>query len=285
MKRAVVSLVIVASLLTISIVAEKALQGIEREDPLGRRLLYLPSAEMLELTSLGNEGLVADLLYLWSIQYYSKYQPHERFLYLDTVYELITDLDPLYHDAYRVGALIMQLPTTDQEAHKQAVIRLFDKALRNMPSNYEIADIAGWDMFIRYRDKTEGIRYFKAAVEIPGSPLRLKRFLLAWTEDQEKWSIEDAILYWTDVRDASEDEYHRAMSERQIYRLIASRDEALLDPVLQNWKLWRGRCPEDWQEVVDSGLLSQIPVDYFGRTYRIRSESCSAMGEDEVRFD
>ena len=285
MKRVVVSLVIVVSLLSISVVAEKALQGIEREDPLGRKLLYLPSAEMLELTSLGNEGLVADLLYLWSIQYYSKYQPHERFLYLETVYELITDLDPLYHDAYRVGALIMQLSTVDEEGQKQAVIRLFDKALRNMPADYEIAESAGWDMFIRYRDKTEGIRYFKAAVEIPGSPMRLRRFLAAWSEDEQGWTLEDAISYWTDVRDSSEDAYHRAVSERQIYRLIASRDEAVLDPVLQNWKLWRGRCPDDWQEVVDSGLLSQIPVDYFGRTYSIRSESCSAMGGDEVRFD
>lgn len=285
MKRVVVSLVIVASLLTTSIVAEKALQEIEREDPLGRKLLYLPSAEMLELTSLGNEGFVADLLYLWSIQYYSRYQPHERFLYLETVYELITDLDPLYHDAYRVGALIMQLSTVDEENQKQAVIRLFDKALRNMPADYEIAESAGWDMFIRYRDKTEGIRYFKAAVEVPGSPMRLRRFLAAWSEDEQGWTLNDAISYWSDVRDASEDEYHRAVSERQIYRLIASRDEAVLDPVLQNWKLWRGRCPNDWQEVVDSGLLSQIPVDYFGRTYRIRSDSCSAMGEDEVRID
>ena len=155
-----------------------------------------------------------------------------------------------------------------------------------LPSgDHEIADIAGWDMFIRYRDKVEGIRYFQAAVEIPGAPIRLQRFLTAWREDEEGWSIEDAISYWVDVRDSSEDDYNRAVSERQIYRLVASRDEAVLDPVLQKWKLWHGRCPDSWQEVVDAGFLSEIPVDYFGRTYRILPESCSAMGEDEVRFD
>ena len=285
MKRAVVFVAIVALALAVSIVAEKALQGVERPDPMGRRLLYLPSAEMLKLTSLGNEGLVADLLYLWSIQYYSQFQPHERFLYLETVYNLITDLDPLYHDAYRIGALIMQLPTTDEEAHKQAVIRLFDKAIRNMPNNYEIADIAGWDMFIRYRDKREGIRYFKKAVEIPGAPVRLVRFLTKWTEDEEGWSVDDAIEYWTEVRDSSDDPYHRAVSERQIYRLIDSRDAAVLDPVLQNWRLLHGRCPDNWREVVDSGLLDEVPVDYFGQPYRIRPESCTSMGEDAVRYD
>lgn len=285
MKRAAVLLVIVAMLLSISIVAENALQDVGREDPLGKKLLYLPSAEMLELTSLGNEAFVADLLYLWSIQYYSRYQPHERFLYLDTVYELITDLDPLFHDAYRIGALIMQLSTVDEEKQKQSVIRLFDKALRNMPSNYEIADTAGWDLFVRYRDKKEGIRYFKAALENPDAPLRLRRFVAAWSEDEEGWSIDDAIAYWTEIRDSSDGEYHRAVVERQIYRLLASRDEAVLDPVLQNWRLWHGRCPDNWQEVVESGLLNEVPIDYFGRDYRILPESCTTMGEDEVRFD
>jgi tetratricopeptide (TPR) repeat protein len=284
-KRAIVALLAVVSLIGTAVVAERALQGIERADPLGRKLLFLPSAQMLRLASLGNAGLMADALYLWSIQYYGQYEPHERFLYLEPVYQLITDLDPLYHDAYRVGALIMQLPNTDEEANKQAVIRLFDKALRNMPDNYEIAETAGWDLFIRYRDKAEGIRYFKAAAGIPGAPVRIKRFLVAWEEDEEGWSIDDAISYWTDVRDSSDDDYNRAVSERQIYRLIASRDKAQLNPLLEKWKLWHGRCPETWAEVVDSGFLSSVPVDYFGNPYLILAEDCTVKGADSVRFD
>ena len=200
MKRLSLLLLVVTALLAGTIVAERSLQKVNRVDPLGRKLLYLPSAEMLELASLGNEGLVADFLYLWSIQYYSKYQPHERFLYLETIYELITDLDPLYHDAYRVGALIMELQTTEEETHKTAVVHLFDKALRNMPDNYEIAEAAGWDMYVRYRDKDEALRYFRSAAAVPGSPHRLKRFLAVWSNDEEGWSFEDALSYWTEVR-------------------------------------------------------------------------------------
>lgn len=285
MKRTVVVLFVVVLLFGIAIVAERALQGIERQDPLGRKLLYLPSAQMLRLASLGNPGLVADAFYLWSIQYYGQYRPHERFLYLEPVYQLITDLDPLYFDAYRVGALIMQLPTTDEETHKQSVIRLFDKAVKNMPENHEIAEAAGWDMFIRYRDKAEGIRYFKVAAEIPGAPVRLKRFLASWREDEEGWSIDDAITYWTDVRDSSDDEYNRAVSNRQIYRLLASRDEEALNPILGTWKLWHGRCPETWGAVVESGFLREVPVDYFGKPYRILDDSCTVIAEDSVRLD
>ncbi len=275
----------IAVLLAGTVVAERALQGVERRDPLGRELLYLPSPEMLRLASLGNPGLVADLFYLWSIQYYSKYQPHERFLYLDTVYDLITDLDPLYHDAYRVGALIMQLPTTEEEAHKAAVIRLFDKALRNMPDDYEIAEAAGWDMYVRYRDKPEALRYFRSAADVPGSPHRLRRFLAVWSNDEEGWSFEDALSYWMEVRDEAETDYDLAVCEKQIYRLFASRDEAALNPVLQNWKLRYGICAGSWQEIVEAGWLGEVPVDYFGNSYRILPETCTAHATEGVRID
>lgn len=285
MKQVSLTLLVIAALLAGTILAERALQGVERRDPLGRELLYLPSPEMLRLASLGNPGLVADLFYLWSIQYYSKYQPHERFLYLDTIYDLITDLDPLYQDAYRVGALIMQLPTTEEEAHRTAVIRLFDKALRNMPDNYEIAEAAAWDMYIRYRDTSESIRFLKEAVEMPGAPHRLRRFLAAWSENEEQLSFDAALSYWLEVRDAAETDYDRKVCEKQIYRLVASRDEALLDPVLADWKARHGRCPDTWKPLVEDGRLAEIPVDYFGQTYRILPESCSAMAIDSVRFD
>ncbi len=285
MKRISLLLLVVIVLLAGTIVAERALQKVERVDPLGRKLLYLPSAEMLELVSLGNEGLVADLFYLWSIQYYSKYQPHEQFLYLETVYELITDLDPLYQDAYRIGALIMQLPTTDVETHKTAVICLYDKALRNMPDNYEIAEAAGWDMYVRYRDKPEALRYFRSAAAVPSSPHRIKRFLAVWSNDEEGWSFEDALEYWMEVRGEAETDYDVAVCEKQIYRLYASRDEAALDSVLQNWKLRHGICANNWQEVVRAGWLREVPVDYFGKDYRISPDTCTAQAVEGVRFD
>ena len=137
MKRRLASLAVVVVLLSAVVLSEVQLGGIPREDPLGRELLYLPSPEMLKIMSLGNPGLAADVLYLWSIQYYSLFEPDERFPYLETIYNLITDLDPLYVDAYRIGALIMQIQTGgDQEELQGAIRRVFDKGLRNLPENW-----------------------------------------------------------------------------------------------------------------------------------------------------
>ena len=285
MSRRLVSLVMVAVLLTGVVVCARVLQQMTRSDPLGRELLYLPTSQMLHLISLGNPELVADLLYLWSIQYYARFEPHERFLYLETVYDLITDLDPLYHDAYRIGALTIQIQTGDDETHKQAVIRLFDKAIRNMPNNHEIAEAAAWDMYIRYRDMDQAIRYVEAAAAMPGAPHRLKRALAVWRDNEGNWTFSDAVAYWQQAREEAESEYDRKVCERQIYRLYAARDEQRLNPILSRYVDRYGRCPDGWQDVVDAGWIRELPRDYFGKPYRIHSENCSARALDAVRFD
>ena len=71
-------------------------------------LLYLPSGKYLKVAALGFDGLLADLLYLWSIQFYGSYDIKDRYTYLERIYDqVITELDPHYLDPYLVGALIM----------------------------------------------------------------------------------------------------------------------------------------------------------------------------------
>ncbi len=39
-----------------------------------QQLLYLPNGSYLKLASLGQAAVLADLIYLWAIQYYSNYE-------------------------------------------------------------------------------------------------------------------------------------------------------------------------------------------------------------------
>jgi hypothetical protein len=65
MKKTVLPLVVAAALLATAVTTEMRLRQLPRQDPLGRELLYLPSYEVLKVVSLGNPGLMADLVYLW----------------------------------------------------------------------------------------------------------------------------------------------------------------------------------------------------------------------------
>jgi hypothetical protein len=275
-RKTAVSLAVVAALLAVAAFSEHQLGKIPEQDPLGRELLYLPSPEMLKIMSLGNPGLAADILYLWSIQYYSLFRPHERFLYLETIYNLITDLDPLYTDAYRIGALIMQIQTGgDQEELESAVKRLFDKGMRNLPDSWELAEAAAWDFFIRFRDRETAIHFAELAARHPDAPSRVKRMLGVWRDKESAWTLEDSIEYWRQAVEDAEEEWDRAMCMNQLYDAVAARDRQQLNPLLRAYTLRFGRCPESWEEVVRAGAIRQVPHDFFGDPYGIGAEDCS----------
>jgi hypothetical protein len=274
-KRTLGSLAVIAILLGAVVLSEVRLGEIAREDPLGRKLLYLPSPEMLKIMSLGNPGLVADVLYLWSIQYYSFYQPHERFLYLETVYNLITDLDPLYVDAYRIGALIMQIQTGgDEEDLEGAVRRLFDKGLRNLPDDWQLAEAAAWDFFIRFKDMEVALHYAEIATERPGAPPRIKRMVGVWRDKESAWTLDDSIKYWRRAIESAEDEWDRAMCMNQFYDAVTAKDRTTLEPMLEGFSAHFGFCPESWGDLIRVGALRQVPQDAFGDPYGIGTEDC-----------
>jgi len=72
----------------------------------GSSIIYLPSGQYLKYATFGYSSLVADLIYLWAIQYYGSFDIPDRFNYLEHIFSIIAELDPKYVDPYEVGALI-----------------------------------------------------------------------------------------------------------------------------------------------------------------------------------
>jgi hypothetical protein len=274
----------VVILLCVAATCEISLRQIPREDPLGRELLYLPSPEMLKIISLGNTGLAADVLYLWSIQYYSLFQPHERFLYLETIYELITDLDPLYFDAYRIGALIMGIQVGgDQEALQRSSRQLLDKGVRNLPESWEIAEQAAWEMYMRYADRGAALHYAEIAAERPGAPARIKRMVGVWRDKERVWSDDDSIAYWRQAVDEARDSYERKMSLNHLYNAVFAKDKKALQPVLEQYKERFGSCREGWGGLIRARLIDRVPLDLSGNAYGLEAEDCTLVAFKEIK--
>jgi hypothetical protein len=286
MSRALTTAVVVAVLLAAVVVLAHALQSIPEPDPLGKRLLYLPTPEILGLASLGNQGLMADLLYIWSIQYYSQFDFHEKFLYLETVFDLITDLDPRFFDAYRIGAMIMSLQLAgDPAEHKAAVVRLYEKGLRNMPDSWELAEVAAWDAHLVLKDQELAVRWMGMAAERPGSLPAVQRVYGRWRDDIHGWSIEDSIEYWQEVLDAAVRKPDINLATSHLYDSYVTLHRRSLDPLLASWRARTGRCPESWQPLVDARLLTEAPLDYLGNPYTIDPQSCTLVAHKRIRWD
>jgi hypothetical protein len=282
-KKLAAALIIVGAL-AVAVTAEYQLGRIPREDALGKDLLYLPSPEMLKILSVGNPNLVADILYMWSIQYYSGFQPTERFLYLDTVYNLITDLDPRYYDAYRIGALIMQIQTgVDQEELQSTVQRLFDKGVRNLPESWELAEAAAWDMHMRFKDRKAALHYAEIAAQRPGAPPRIRRMVGVWRDADNEWTVDDSIAYWRAALDESQDPMDQKVCRSKLYDAIVAKDRQQLEPLLRVYAERFGGCPDGWQQLISAGLLSQEPLDLFGNPYGVDPAKCVLVAVKRIK--
>jgi hypothetical protein len=276
----------VLALGAIAVVSGARLHAIPEADSLGKQLLYLPTPEILKLVSLGNQSLMADLLYIWSIQYYSQFALGEKFLYLETVFDLVTDLDPRFFDAYRIGALIMTLQRAgDPAQHKAAIVRLYDKGLRNMPESWELAEVAAWDAHLVLNDQELAVRWMKAAAERPGAPPEVKRVYGRWRDNIHGWTVEDSIGYWEGVVAEANRKVDIRLATSHLYDSYVTLHRRRLDPLLASVRQRTGRCPESWQEVVERGLLPEAPLDYVGNPYLIDRESCTLVARKRIRGD
>jgi len=283
-RRRFLTLAAVLALGAVAVVSGQRLHAIPETDSLGKQLLYLPTPEILRLVSLGNQGLMADLLYIWSIQYYSQFALDEKFLYLETVFDLVTDLDPRYFDAYRIGALIMTLQRSgDPAQHKAAIARLYDKGLRNMPDSWELAEVAAWDAHLVLNDQELAVRWMKAAAERPGAPPEVKRVYGRWRDNIHGWTVEDSIAYWEEVVAEAKRKPDINLATSHLYDSYVTLHRRRLDPLLAAIRQRTGECPESWQEVVERGLLPEAPLDYVGNPYGIDRESCTLVAPKRIR--
>jgi hypothetical protein len=276
----------VLALGSIMVVSGRSLQAIPRSDVLGKQLLYLPTPEILKVASLGNQGLMADLLYIWSIQYYSQFQFNEKFLYLETVFDLVTDLDPRYLDAYRIGALIMSLQKFgDPAQHQAAVVRLYEKGLANNPDSWELAEVAAWDAHLVLNNQDLAVRWMRMASERPGAPAEVKRVYGRWRDDIHGWTVEDSIAYWEAVVAEATRKADINLATSHLYDSYVTLHRRGLDPLLANIRQRTGRCPESWQEVVEQGLLPAVPLDSLGNPYGVDQSSCTLLARKRIRWD
>lgn len=281
---AVRTLAVLAALLGGAIATEHRLRALPRPDPLGKQLLYLPTSQMLGLLALGNDGLMADAVYVWAIQYYSQFDRSERFLYLERVFDVITDLDPRHFDAYRMGALIMQVEAPGSlEEKKRAVTRLYDKGIAAMPESWQLAETAAWDCYLGFRDTALAVRYAEIAVRHPEAHHRIRRALGVWRDREDTWDIADSIAYWEAALAEATTPGEEYLTMSHLYDVIVARDREVLEPLLKGYKERFGACPTGWELLVLTGQLVDVPRDYAGNSYEIDPVRCALVANKRIR--
>lgn len=230
----------------------------------GHHLLYLPSGRSLRALTLGYEGLVADLIYIWSIQYYSNYQIQDRYDYLDQIYRrVIAELDPHFLDPYLVGSIIMSV-----EANRDDLaLKLLDVGARNNPREWILPFQAGFICYNKLHDFACARDYFERAQALPGAPAPARRL---YAEMYNRLGDKRTSLkYWAEIHDTADSDYVRQVSWMHVHDLRIEVDLEDLNALVQRYRESRGAPPVDIRDLMRAGLLDSVPLDPDGKPYQL----------------
>jgi tetratricopeptide (TPR) repeat protein len=225
-------------------------------------LLLLPNGRYLAAASLGFRVMLADTIYLWSIQYYGHRRTPEGRIYLQQIYNTISDLDPLFIESYTTGALWMVSDMGDP----LMALELLDRGIERNPDNWLLPWEAGWYSYMSLEDYVSAERYFAMASEHADAPPWVARLRAHMRTEQG--DLRTAILMWEEILEEAEaqgDETSAGIAEQRIPDLYSRYAIGEIEGAIERFEAAQGRSPDSLALLVRLGMLDDIFADDEGR--------------------
>jgi tetratricopeptide (TPR) repeat protein len=181
-----------------------------------RDSLALPTPERAKVMALGYDNMIASLLWLRVIQVFGAKLHHirENKLELDAIenaFNVITELDPRFIDAYKFGNFVLGDEGDDQER----ALKLLDRGIdRNGNRTFSLAYEAAFICIMDLKDYDRARAYTNKALQAPDCPPYVAR-LIQYIETK-KGNYEIALERW--VR-----QYFEASAQHERYFVDTAR--------------------------------------------------------------
>jgi hypothetical protein len=214
----------------------------------------VPTEPVLKALSLGDGPLVADLLWLDTIQYFGGGDPYGTYKALGGMLDRITALDPQYEYPYEFALIV--LPYMNQ-AHEAIVIG--QRAQQSIPNDGLLTYYLATDYQLNLHDYKDAAKYYELAAKQPGAP-GAAITLAATSLDHITGTLADRLAaaeFWKTAYeretnpDLKKQDYNWYLQLEQVYNL---------EDAAQSYKQKNGTYPANFQDMVSAGFIPSIPV-------------------------
>ena len=241
-------------------------------------VLYITSPKMLKHLSLGYEGLMADIYWTRAVQYFGgKHAAYiDRYDLLAPLLELTTALDPHLLVAYQFGGNFLAPAPPNGAGMPDQAIHLMEYGIRNNPDDWHLYYQLGFIYYLEKKDYASATEAFERGIRVPNSHPYLK--VLAATMAQHAGEIQTARMLWVTTYQTTQDKLIRANAVAHLRALQVDEDVTMLQRAVTRYGQKTGQLPPSISAMVTAGILSGIPVDPDGHTYKLMPD-----GRIEIR--
>jgi hypothetical protein len=245
-----------------------ALDGRAGEYRSTEEVLYLPHPEILRRLSFGHEGLLADLYWLRTVQYYGGKRrdvPKQNYQLLEPLLRITTALDPEMILVYRFGAVFLSEPQPVGADKPDKGLELLDEGIRRNPAAWQLLFDKGFLYFWQLKDYRRAAEWFERGSRHPGAPEWLGG--LAAFAMEHGGDLESARYLWTKQYESSGNEKMRANALAHLRSLKVDQDLWTLEVLLERYREISGQPAGSWQDLIRLRLLQSEPLDPLGNPY------------------
>lgn len=235
--------------------------NISRKKIPGSSIIYIPSGQYLKFATFGNSSLLADLIYVWAIQYYSDYTIPDMYEYLDHIFSIINELDPSYLDPYDIGAVIAAYEAEDLDL----ALKILDRGLEKNPEQWLFPYMAAHYAQMIKKDHKLAQEYYKKAMNIEEVPPIVER--LYANAIFKSMDYKRALQTWLEIYKTAKDERIKKIASNHLYNITATIDIQKINEAIEKFKGSYGRNPMELSQLVRAGFLDSLPKDLDGKEY------------------
>ncbi len=235
--------------------------NISRKKIPGSSIIYVPSGQYLKFATFGNSSLLADLIYVWAIQYYSDYTIPDMYEYLDHIFSIINELDPSYLDPYDIGAVIAAYEAEDLDL----ALKILDRGLEKNPEQWLFPYMAAHYAQMIKKDHKLAQEYYKKAMNIEEVPPIVER--LYANAIFKSMDYKRALQTWLEIYKTAKDERIKKIASNHLYNITATIDIQKINESIEKFKESYGRNPMELSQLVRAGFLDSLPKDLDGKEY------------------
>ncbi len=246
-----------------------------------RLLLSFPSGDYLKSVALGFNSVIADLIWahtMVTVGEHLRTKPGERLdASINHALDIITVLDPLFHDAYNLGSILlaMQADKVDES------IILLERGIKNYPEDWRLYFIMGFNYTYYKKDDATALKYYEQVAKLPGHPTYISRLIGNLYANIGK--IDMSLVFLEEAYKTFKDEKMREEIAKKIKGLLVEKHTLILKDVAKKYKSIYGMYPHTLEALTQTGLIPTIPDEPYGGRYVIDSQTGEVTIESESK--
>ena len=235
-------------------------------------VLYVSSPKVLERASLGYNGLMADIYWTRTVQYFGQrhYRSAQSYDLLAPLLEITTHLDPHLLVAYQFGASFLAPKPPNGPGQPDRAVQLIEYGIQHNPNEWRLYYNLGFVYYMELRDYAKAAEAFERGSRVPNAHPFLKLFAAQMA--QHAGEYETARTLWIATYQSTRDVHIRSNAVEHLRALKVDEDVTRLQRAVTRFGERTGRLPSSMSELALAERLQVIPGDPDGNPYKLTSQ-------------